>query len=143
MKALRLIFLSMFLLQCKAPKVLYIDGVAISKDAKKTVLDKIQAHDNKYSLIFLAGGFDSKQIKIYNKDELFYDNKPESDKILGLADVVRILNDKNILFFDEDLNYKFILHKNKIKKYKYIYVTKDKYDEKYTIVYSNVLSGFK
>jgi hypothetical protein len=127
---------------CSSPKVEYREyDFEISDYSKNQFLTRINAKDSTASVLFLTELFVDSKIRIENNSVIF-DSIVNSDRVLGLADAVRIDNRHDCTLYDLDSGKSFTLKKTKTAKYKYIYIGKDHYKNKYSITYSNTLRGF-
>lgn len=147
MKIRNIIYLCIiaFFTSCTGPKINYTEYKrTISDSSRNKFLKDLEAKDSVYSVILFTEVFKDDQLKVKNGESIIFDDKITSDAVLGLAKVVRIINQEDVEITDVDLNYSFILKKKNNQKYKFIYITKKKYENnQYLVTYSNSLRGFQ
>ena len=129
---------------CSSPRIDFTDYKnTVSDYSKNKFLSEFEAKDSIFSMIFFTSVFEKDFITVGDNTKILFNDTITSDKSLGLAKVVRINNTFDVKITDNALDYSFILKKKNNMKYKYIYISKKRYDNnKYEITYSNSLKAF-
>ncbi|HYD90153.1 MAG TPA: hypothetical protein VEA37_01540 [Flavobacterium sp.] len=142
MKQYILLFSGVLFATCSSPKVEYREyDFEISDYSKNQFLTRINAKDSTASVLFLTELFVDSKIKIENNSVIF-DSIVNSDRSLGLAHIEKIDNRHDCIIHDLETGKSFQIKSTKSRKYKYIYVGKDHYKNKYSITYSNTHRAF-
>lgn len=107
-------------------------------------LKKADAVDDYKAIIFFTVGFENDLVELINGDNIIFHDSISTLDQLGLARTVVINNKKRVSIKMESSNkLEFILNRNKLLNYKFIYISKN-IDEKQKIkvVYSNKKKQF-
>lgn len=139
------IFIIILFSGCSTPKFDYDDSKNTTNiDVEKKFLATLEAENEMYSILFFTDGFlENQNIQIKNGDAIIFDEIPKTDRVLGLANVIRVNNRLDIIVTNIDTDYTFKLPIKKNIKYKYIDISKIvEEDKSYTIKYSNAFRGF-
>lgn len=138
-----LISISFILTDCNSPKILFkTDCIKINKSAENKYLSQMKANSENYSVLIFTQVFDDSRIVIYRNGKILYNNVITSNRSLGLAESIKVDNIYNIKIVEG--KYDFILKKEYLGRYKYIYIEKNQFKKRnqYKIIYSNTLCGF-
>lgn len=102
----------------------------------------MKANSENYSVLIFTQVFDDSRIVIYRNGKILYNNVITSNRSLGLAESIKVDNIFNIKIVEG--KYDFILKKEYLGRYKYIYIEKNQFKKRnqYKIIYSNTLCGF-
>lgn len=109
----------------------------------KNVLEKLNAKESNKTILVFTSWFENDSLELVNGNESVF-NKKLNTMSSGLAIVKVLDNNKKIkiTFSSKDSN-TIILKESMLKKYKFIYISKDSTNKKeYLIKYSNVYIGF-
>ncbi|MDV6169436.1 hypothetical protein R1T16_13455 [Flavobacterium sp. DG1-102-2] len=144
MKKLYYLPLLLAFIMCSSPKFEYNKSSYPIDTSTIKFLNTLKAKDSIYSALFFTDGFLSNEIiEVKNGNEIIFSDTLVTDRVLGLAEIIRVKNQQEILITDLKSKYSFKLPPKKNSKYKFIYISKDAESTKdYNIIYSNTLRGF-
>jgi hypothetical protein len=145
MKKIYTLPLLLVFIMCSTPKLEYTDfSHPVDENSRNKLLHALEAKDSIYSVLFFTDGFlSNEKIEVRNTDEIIFSDTLITDRSFGLAKILRIKNQRDIIITDLKSKYSFKLSARKNKKYKFIYISKDAESNKdYQIIYSNMLKGF-
>ncbi|MDB9384709.1 hypothetical protein PN465_21190 [Nodularia spumigena CS-584] len=134
----------LLLLGCASPRIEYVEYERkVNETSKNLILSKLDASDSKYSILLFTEVFENDILKVENGDLTIFQDTVVSDPSLGLAKSIRVVNLEDIKVTDVLRNYSFTLKKSININYKYIYISKEKYQTNiYKVTYSNSLRPF-
>lgn len=144
-KFLCFLILGPVLSMCSSPKVSYKEYENVANDySKKKFLSELKAEEDKYSVIFFTEAFFGEKYNVSNNNEVLLDDILETDRVLGLANVIRINNHYDVKVLNVKNGYTFTIPSKKSKVHKYIYISKTLDAEReYEINYSHTLTTFQ
>lgn len=143
MKPTALILIAFIFAMCKTPKVEFKEYHSwMDASMIENYLMKLNASDDRYSLLIFTNGFNGELIEIINGDEIVFHNVLNSIQNLGFAKEFRIDNTKLTTVKELKRKYSFKIKSEIAIKYKYIYVHRNISNGKYTITFSHNLKNF-
>ena len=137
----------LFLISCGNVKKVYKDkyGSSLPSQSIKKLLDYYKAHDSIYSILIFTSVYENNTYIVKNGNNTVFDDKLNSDPVSGLAHAVRIDNRYNVSITEKYRDFTFTLKSRNLKKYKYIYISRDKWSKhpSFKVIFSNTLVGFQ
>ncbi|MDN4030187.1 hypothetical protein [Chryseobacterium gambrini] len=134
------LFLILFLISCQGVRSIYEKRLNVDKSDINSVslLEKTKLNNNQ-SIIYFCESFDNKlQIEVNGK--IVFDRKLKTIEQLGYAGSCIVENDKDVSIIVDNKKY-IKLNSEKLPKYKFIYVAKNK--RNYKIEYTNKAKSFR
>lgn len=109
----------------------------------KNILDKSNAKDVNKTILVFTTGFEQDSLELSNENDVIY-NKSLNTMSTGMALAKVVDNNKSVkIRFYSNKREDIILKSKKLKKYKFIYISKNlNKNNQYLITYSNVYKGF-
>jgi hypothetical protein len=106
-------------------------------------IQKIDAVDEKYSILTFTAGFHETNIKIINGNDTIFKGKISTIESMGYSSTFRIDNRFDTKIVDSDKDKPILIKTKHARKYKNAYVSKSKKrNQKYTIVFTNDFKVF-
>jgi hypothetical protein len=106
-------------------------------------IKKIDATDEKYSVLTFTEGFNETNIKIINGNDTIFKGKISTIESMGYSSTFRIDNRFDTKILDSIKTRPIIIKKHIVKNYKNVYVSKSKKgNQKYTMVFTNDFKVF-
>ncbi len=133
-------FIVLFFFNCSSTKFIYENNLSVDKDDKSSIflLEKLEIKKNQ-SIIYFTETFDN-MIQIKGDQENVFNERLVTVPQLGFAGACIISNDKEVSI-KIDNKKEIILNKEKLSKYKFIYVGKSNMN--YTVEFTNKARTFQ
>ncbi|MCS3533073.1 hypothetical protein [Chryseobacterium sp. JUb7] len=129
----------LLLTNCSNTKYLYEDVNMPIKGITKTLYDNYDLYKDEKSLIVFESDFNN-EIKVINNNNVIFDRTIKTKPALGFAAPCIIDNSRDVLIFFDNKR-KILVKSEKINKYKFIYINKNK--NKYSIVFTNMAHAYR
>ncbi|WP_163406900.1 hypothetical protein [Flavobacterium ajazii] len=150
--------LYLFLILCINCKSYQTEFIEYENHLPRHTVDKIlksfNAEKEQYSLLIFTQFFNGEEFIVQNDKRILLKESIHTIKNFGFAKTVRINNNYDVIAKDTDMHTKVLIKSSLAKKYKFIYIEKDKYlkdvvgndsilntKKAYKIIYSNTLLG--
>lgn len=126
------------------PSITVRDNFKTVTDAQKTAtLKELKATEAGYSVMLLTKNFKGENITVTSGDKKFYFGYPITNLGNGLAEKFRIENSADIKVYDSRTKKEAVLKSSDVKKYKFVYISKDpSATNPFVITYSNKLAAY-
>lgn len=139
------IILILILASCKNVKSIYTESsLEVSNKSIQQILEKTNAKETNKSVVYFTDGFTGNDtIMLKNGNEIIFRHALKTIDQIGLANVKTVSNDKEVridVFSTKELT--FVLNTKQLKKFKFIYISKNLINDKYIIEYSNRKKDF-
>lgn len=136
-KTIYLLLLTIFLINCLGIKSIYGESLEIDKNTAFDIR-KLKLNNNQ-SIVYFTETFDNNLLQIEVDKKIVFNQRLKTIEQLGYADSCIIENNKNVLIIIDNKK-QIKLHSEKLPKYKFIYIKKDR--NHYKVEYTNKIKSF-
>lgn len=145
MKKIACIYLIILCSSCSNIKSVYTDSELDINDRSTNVLiEKFKAEEENKSIVIFTTWYENDTVKLTNGKNVLLNEAIETTPQLGFSEAKTVLNDESVeIHISTPKQTTIVLNSEKIKNYKFIYVSRDTFKrQKYTVEYSNILKKF-